>query len=218
VLNPLETRLRFDLERPRPWREFGRFVSEGVWHIAIGYDHVLFLLVLLLPAVLRRTEDRSWQPAEDLRSAFLATLKVVTAFTLAHSATLSLAALDWVRFPSRWVESAIAASIVVAAGSNLWPVARGRTWALALGFGLVHGFGFASVLADLGILRQSLVRALVGFNLGVELGQLAIVAMVLPLAYVIRHRPFYRTCILSWGSGLAGVLAAVWFVQRLRGG
>ncbi len=217
VFNPLETRLRFDLERPRPWREFGRFVWEGVWHIGIGYDHVLFLIVLLLPSVLRR-ENGGWHPVENLRGAFLGILKVVTAFTVAHSITLSLAALEWVRLPSRWVESVIAVSIVVAALNNLRPVANAKTWALALAFGLVHGFGFASVLGDLGLSPGSLVRALVGFNLGVELGQIAIVSAFLPLAYPWRAGKLYRHGVLRWGSGAAAALATVWLVQRVGGG
>ena len=116
--------------------------------------------------------------------------------------------------PSRWVESAIAASVVLAALNNLWPLFRGRRWMVAFVFGLVHGFGFASVLADLGLPQRALVLALVGFNLGVEVGQLAIVAR-LPAARVraAQHLVLSATG-LTGGSALIVLIAAVWLVER----
>ena len=151
-----------------------------------------------------------------LRPAALEVARVVTAFTAAHSITLCLAALGLVSLPSRWVESAIAASVVLAALNNLWPLVDGRRWAVAFGFGLVHGFGFASVLADLGLPSDALATALVGFNLGVELGQLAIVAAFLPLAFVLRGTLAYRRVAFPLGSlAIAGV-ALVWLVERAR--
>ena len=141
-------------------------------------------------------------------------LRIVTAFTVAHSITLTLATLEVVSLPSRWVEATIAASVVLAALNNLRPVFRGRRWTMAFGFGLVHGFGFASVLADLGLPRDALALALVGFNLGVEAGQLAIVAAFLPLAFALRRSVFYRRVVL-WGGSLAiAAIAAAWFVER----
>ncbi|MBL9137267.1 MAG: HupE/UreJ family protein [Verrucomicrobiales bacterium] len=215
VFGPLTTRQKFQGDAPRPWREFGRFVREGVWHIWEGYDHLLFLLVLLMPAVLVLDRGR-WVPVGGFGEAFVAVVKIVTAFTLTHSLTLSLAALGWVRLPSRWVEPAIAASIVVAAANNARPMVWERGWAIAFGFGLIHGFGFASVLDELHLPRRSLVRALVGFNLGVELGQLVVVAAFLPLAHGLRRAGFYRGWILRWGSVGAALLAAWWMVERLR--
>ncbi|WP_371327401.1 HupE/UreJ family protein [Polaromonas sp. A23] len=195
------------------WQTLAQYLVDGVWHIWIGYDHILFLLALLLPAVLVRRESR-WEPAPQLGGAVKEVLKVVTAFTLAHSITLSLAALEVITLPSRWVESAIAASVIVAALSNL----RGgesRRWVMAFVFGLIHGFGFASVLADLGLPKDALVLALVGFNVGVEIGQLAIVAVFLPLAFSLRSTRFYRVGVLKGGSVLVAMLAAWWLVQRL---
>ena len=142
-------------------------------------------------------------------------LRIVTAFTLAHSITLSLAALSVIALPSRLVESTIALSVVLAALNNLWPVVAGRRWAVAFGFGLIHGFGFASVLADLGLPRDALVLALVGFNLGVEAGQLAIVALFLPLAYGLRRSWAYRRMIFLGGSVLIALVAAVWMAERI---
>jgi hypothetical protein len=141
-------------------------------------------------------------------------LRIVTAFTVAHSITLSLATLGLVSLPSRWVESAIAASVVLAALNNIWPLFQARRWSVAFVFGLVHGFGFASVLADLGLPQGVLAVALVGFNVGVELGQLAIVAVFLPLAFALRRSLFYRRGLLLGGSWLIALLAAVWFLER----
>lgn len=195
------------------WRALPEFVREGVWHIWIGYDHILFLLSLLLPAVLARTGQR-WVPAEDFRKAAWDTVRIVTAFTLAHSVTLSLAALGYVALPSRWVETAIAASVVCAALNNLLPVLHGRRALLAFGFGLVHGLGFAAVLADLGLPDALRVWGLLGFNLGVEAGQLAIVAGFLPLAFALRRFPVYEAAVLKLGSVGIMVVAVAWLVER----
>jgi hypothetical protein len=192
------------LKAPSAWETVRQYAWEGVWHIWIGFDHILFLVALLLPAVL----------AGGLRGSVVDVVKVVTAFTLAHSITLSLAALQVVTLPSRLVESVIAASVVLAALNNLWGrVQRGR-WLIAFVFGLIHGFGFASVLADLGLPQQALVLALVGFNVGVELGQLAIVGVFLPVAFALRDTRFYRLGVLKGGSLLIALLAGWWFVQR----
>ena len=140
--------------------------------------------------------------------------KTVTAFTVAHSLTLSLAALQVITLPARISESAIALSVVLAALNNLYPIVRGRRWIVAFCFGLVHGFGFASVLTDLGLPKGVLAVALVGFNLGVEVGQFAIVAAFLPLAYLVRRTWLYRRVVLVAGSGAIATVAAMWFVER----
>lgn len=196
------------------WDTLRQYLVDGVWHIWIGYDHILFLLSLLLPAVLVRQDGR-WVGAPRFGGATREVLKVVTAFTLAHSITLSLAALEIISLPSRLVESAIAASVVFAALNNLRGTIESKRWVMAFAFGLIHGFGFASVLADLGLPQGALVLALVGFNAGVELGQLAIVAVFLPLAFALRGTPFYRVGVLKAGSVLVAMLAAWWLVQRL---
>jgi len=112
------------------------------------------------------------------------------------------------------VESTIALSVVLAAANNLKPVVAHRRWLMAFGFGLIHGFGFASVLADLGLPQGALVLSLLGFNLGVEVGQLAIVAAFLPLAFWLRHSAFYRRGVFVGGSALTLALAAIWLVER----
>ena len=195
------------------WETLRQYMLDGVWHIWIGYDHILFLLALLLPSVLVRQAGQ-WAPAPRIGGAAKEVIKVVTAFTLAHSITLSLAALGLISLPSRLVESAIAASVVVAALSNLFGAVESKRWMMAFAFGLLHGFGFASVLADLGLPKNALVLALVGFNVGVELGQLTIVAVFLPLAFGLRGTAFYRVGVLKGGSLIVALLATWWLVQR----
>ncbi len=204
------------LEHPSAWRAFTEYLRTGVWHIWSGIDHLLFLLSLLLPAVLRR-RDLHWEGVSLAKPAFVNILEVVTAFTVAHSITLSLAAFDVVRLPSRLTESVIAASIVVAALNNIFPrVTEGR-WRIAFAFGLLHGFGFASVLADMGLPPGARAISLVAFNLGVEVGQLAVVIAVMPVAYAVRATVFYRHTVMRWGSSTIAALAFVWLVQRAVG-
>ena len=195
------------------WQTLRQYAADGVWHIWIGYDHILFLLALLLPAVLVRRAGQ-WQPAPTLRGSFIEVLKVVTAFTVAHSITLSLAAMQIIMLQSRLVESVIAASVVIAALNNLRGTVDKRRWVMAFVFGLIHGFGFASVLADLGLPQDALVLALIGFNGGVELGQLVIVAVFLPLAFWLRTTRFYRVGVLTGGSLVVALLASWWLIQR----
>ncbi|MEP7330281.1 MAG: HupE/UreJ family protein, partial [Betaproteobacteria bacterium] len=170
----------------------------------------------LLPAVLihSRVPGETWTAAPTFRAAFIDVLKIVTAFTLAHSITLSLAVLGVISLPSRLVESAIAASVLLAALNNVRPLVFGMRWAIAFLFGLVHGFGFASVLVDLGLPKDSLVLALVAFNIGVELGQLAIVAVFLPIAYSMRNSRFYQRLIMVGGSLVVAAIAVVWLLER----
>jgi len=193
--------------------QFSQYLVEGIWHIWIGFDHILFLLCLLLPAVLVH-EARRWNGVATFRIALTEVLWVVTAFTVAHSITLTLAALQIIELPSRLVESAIAASVVLAAANNLWPVVKRRRWLVAFSFGFIHGFGFASVLTELGLPKDALVLSLLGFNLGVETGQLAIVAGFLPVAYVLRNTPLYRKGVFVLGSVVTMLVALVWLVER----
>ncbi len=195
------------------WQQLAVYVHEGVWHIWLGFDHILFLLSLLLPAVLIRREG-AWHPANSFRAAFWDVARIVTAFTVAHSITLSLAALSVVSLPSRWVESAIALSVVLAAINNVFPVVSRTRWIAAFGFGLIHGFGFASALSDLGLPTGSLALSLFGFNVGVELGQLAIVCTFLPIAFGLRATWAYRRVVLTGGSAAIATIAAVWLVER----
>lgn len=213
IFGPEKSMQQFTLSRPDKLNQFLDYGREGVWHIWIGFDHILFLLALLLPAVVVR-EARQWQAVGAFKPAFWAVVKIVTAFTLAHSITLTLATLGVISLPSRLVEATIAASVVVAALNNVVPLVRERRWVVAFVFGLIHGFGFASVLTDLGLPQDALVLALVGFNLGVEAGQLAIVAVVLPVAFALRRTLLYRRVVLFGGSIAIAIVAGIWLAER----
>jgi len=189
-----------DLADASRLRQLGAAIREGISHIWHGYDHILFLFALLLPCVIRTS-------LKDV-------LRVVTAFTVAHSITLSLAALDVVTLPSRLVESAIAASVVLAAVNNLVPVLRDDRWMAAFLLGLMHGFGFSSTLKDLDLPRSNLLVTLFGFNVGVEIGQIAIVAVFVPLAFAARRSLSYRRLVLVGGSLAILGVAMVWLVER----
>jgi len=172
-----------------------RFLKMGVEHIFIGYDHICFLIALIVV------------------SKFRDVVKIITSFTIAHSITLILAALDVVRVPSRLVETCIAATIVYVAIENLWVKDTRHRWMLTFFFGLVHGFGFANVLSGLNPQREGLIRCLLSFNVGVEVGQLAIATLLLPLAYGLKrwkHGP-------AAAKGISLCLAAfglAWFIDR----
>jgi hypothetical protein len=215
ILSADEPEQAFALAHLSPWDQLRDYGKDGIWHIWTGFDHILFLLSLLLPAVLVPHQVRRWKPAPRFHAALLDVVKVVTAFTLAHSITLSLAALGLVSLPSRLVESIIALSVVLAAVNNIFPVVYGKRWLVAFAFGLIHGFGFASVLTDLGLPQQSLLIALVAFNLGVELGQLAIVSIFLPVAYAWRATRLYQPPLLIYGSTAIALIAFVWLIERV---
>ncbi len=192
------------------WEAF----TSGVHHIAIGADHLCFLFALLLPSVLRRRNDE-WESVERLRPALLEVLKVVTSFTVAHSITLGLAAFDVIRPEPKWVEVAIAASVGLAALNNLWPLLPDGRWSLAFGLGLLHGFGFVNAMQDLGAGSGGIWASVLGFNLGVEAGQAAIVALFVPLAFALRNTRLYRLGMFQLGS-VAILCAAVWWlVERI---
>ncbi|MEZ5451387.1 MAG: HupE/UreJ family protein, partial [Thiothrix sp.] len=195
------------------WQVLGNYIREGIHHILIGFDHLLFITLLILPAVLV-LEGRQWRQVESFRPALFNLLKVITAFTVAHSITLSLAVLGIVDLPSRLVESAIALSIVVVAVNVLYPVITHDQWKLAFAFGLLHGFGFASVLMDLQMPAGALAEALFGFNVGVELGQLLLVLLVFPLAYLLRPTWVYRVAVLNGAAAITLLLAGAWFIER----
>ncbi len=198
------------------WASFVDFFIHGVWHIWIGLDHILFLVALILPSVLVRKQD-AWQPVAGMKSTLWTVVKIVTLFTIAHTITLTLATLSIVEMPSRLVESVIAASVAFAALNNVFPVLRRGIGYVVFAFGLFHGFGFANVLQDLIVSPQTLVLDLLAFNVGVEIGQIAIVAAVVPLLYAIRNQRFYIPVVLKSGSALISVLAILWLAERSLG-
>ncbi|MEO8016402.1 MAG: HupE/UreJ family protein [Pseudomonadota bacterium] len=196
------------------WGSFGRFVGEGVWHVLIGYDHIAFVLLLLLPSVMRPVNGK-WQGATGWRQVTRDIVTIITAFTVAHSITLALAVTGTVKLPIQSIEVAIAASIAVAGGLNLLPHLSRLRLPLAFGFGFVHGFGFANALSEIDASGTSLLPLLAGFNIGVELAQLSIVAVVLPLIYSMRATRWYAGGVLPLGSCALGAAGVVWIFQRL---
>ncbi len=194
------------------------FLSEGIHHIVTGYDHVLFLICLLLPSVMRRRADRAgvaqWQPVQRIAQALLPVAGIVTAFTVAHSITLGLAAAKLASLPPWFIEPAIAATIVLAALDNLVPIFRGRRGLVTFAFGLIHGFGFAGVLGELNLSAGAFAWALLQFNVGLELGQLAIVAVAAALLYLLRERPGYPAWAIRAGSMAAMTVGVLWFIER----
>jgi len=180
---------------------FPDWVLLGIEHIFTGYDHLLFLAAIAIVAT---------------RLGGLA--KAITAFTVAHSITLGLAALGIVRIPTGIVEPAIAASILFVAAENVLrrdPL-KGRA-ALTFAFGLIHGFGFASVLAEQGVGGSGALAALAGFNLGVEAGQLGIVLVALVPIFLARRRRWFAPVALPGSSAVIGFFGAYWLVERLLG-
>jgi len=190
------------------------FGIEGFWHILGGLDHLVFLATLLLPSTLIRVNG-VWQPAARFRQALGSIVLIVTAFTVAHSITLAMAATGVAAIPPAIVEPVIAISILLGAVNNIWPVITRRIWLFAFGFGLIHGFGFAGALGEALRGDNPIVPALLGFNLGVEAGQMLLVLALLPALYLLRTWISYRRWLMPTTSALAGIVAAVWVVQRI---
>lgn len=214
ALSPQDNRAMLSAGAASPVQQFATMAREGVWHIWIGFDHILFLLALLLPAGLRATraldERPSWAPLlKDV-------LTLVTAFTIAHSITLSLAAMKVVSLPPRLIETTIALSIVVAGLRMRYAILRPAAW-IAFSFGLIHGFGFANVLADLQLPTGSVALSLFAFNIGVELGQCAIVLVALPVIRYAQRHTFYQRTFMPTAAVLIAAVGAAWSIERGAG-
>ena len=176
----------------------GSFFFLGVEHIVTGYDHLLFLLALILCG-----------------GNLIQLLKIITAFTLAHSLTLAAAALNIITLPSVLVEAVIALSIAYVAFENLYPrYAISKRWTISFVFGLMHGFGFSSVLRDIGLPEDNLIWSLLNFNLGVEAGQLAAVVLVLPALFWLRKTVWEAKVVRVVSAVVMGVGVAL-FIERI---
>lgn len=197
-------------------RVFGQYFKAGLIHVWSGLDHLLFLAGLFLPAVQRRIHGR-WTPVSNLRTALRDTALIVTAFTIAHACTLSLAALGTFTVPSRVVESAVALTVLFAGLNNLVPMVYRNLFWLSGVFGLIHGAAVASALIDLGLPATGRVWALLAFNVGVEAAQLSLLALVIFPAYTLRNTRFYRFGLLSPGSAVVATVGLCWFVERAFG-
>jgi hypothetical protein len=216
VFSPMNREQTLDLTDVPSLMGPREMIPQGMRHIWIGIDHVLFLVALMLSTVLVR-RDREWKPVGRFSQALWNLLKIVTVFTVAHSVTLLLAALDLVSLPSRLVESVIALSIVLVAANNIFGKVREGSLLVILGLGLFHGLGFASVMGHLPFRMVDLLRVVVGFNIGVELGQVAIVAVVFPVLFWLRRAWFYQPYILHGVSAVLILISGLWFVERAFG-
>ncbi len=202
-----------DLGSPSWFKNLTASVKQGINHIQTGPDHILFVLVLLLPAVL--VFDSRWWPTEGFGSALWRILKIVTMFTVAHSITFTLAGLDVLPLPpSKLVEFIIALSIAAAALHNIRPVLPNREWLLSFVFGLFHGMGFASLVEGLEVSRSTQLISLLGRNVGIEIGQAVVVLLLFPALYLLRRTRFYRPFFTA-ASVIMSTIALVWMVERL---
>ena len=186
------------------WAVFVTYVQHGIEHIAFGFDHLLFVTALMLIV-------RDWRKL----------VKAVTAFTVAHSITLTCATMGWLTLPSAPVEAMIAISIVMVAAEVVRmergqvSLAIARPWIVAFAFGLLHGFGFAGALVELGLPQSDIPLALLAFNIGVELGQLAFIAVLLSAVYCGRQLVTIPRQAIVTSAYAIGIVAAFWCVQRL---
>ena len=207
--------LVIDLGTDSWWTGFSKMVSLGMQHIREGFDHLLFLIAMLLPATLR-ARGREWGAFGGTHYSFVRLVSIVSAFTLGHSATLLAGALHWVRLPQQPVEVLIAFSILVTAIHAIRPIFPGREAQIAAGFGLVHGLAFATVVADLNLTAGRLAVSILGFNLGIELMQLFVIALIIPWLILLSVTPAHRWVRLG-GAALSAVAAVGWIVNRVSG-
>ena len=246
VLDPRHAVQRLPLREIALAEALWTYAREGALHIWSGPDHLLFLLCLLLPGLglaARGTVVSSESIASEAsaasasattastaasatsahsadsgwRAVGMYALKVVTAFTLSHSITLAAAALDWITLPDKLIESAIAASIIISALLNLRGGEGRQSWKLALGFGLIHGMGFANGLRELGLSSSHFIETLVAFNLGVEFGQLVVVLVAGLLLWPVLSNERVVRLIQRWGSLGILLMACVWLAERVLG-
>lgn len=206
--------LDVDLDNPSTWKAFTGTVALGMEHIFIGTDHILFVLVLLLPAVMVFSLADGWAPVPSFGAGLWRVIKIATSFTVAHSITLALGGLGIVELPSKLVETIIALSIVATAIHNMKPIFANREALIAFAFGIFHGFGFAGLLSDLGVGQGQRVLSLLGFNIGVEIGQAFIIVLLFPALFLLRRTVAYPW-ILRVGSIALAVIATIWAIERI---
>ncbi len=215
LFSPNNPSVTLNLSAASIWSHYYHFILEGIWHIWIGLDHILFLVALILPLVIGYRNEPVMRRSHGAIARDI--LLVVSAFTIAHSITLILASLNVVSLSSRLVESIIALSVAISGINVIYPIFLNKHWQIAFGFGLIHGFGFAGVLGDLTLPTEQFVSALLSFNIGVEIGQLVIVALLVPTLLLMSNpRWLGRATALATGSAIAG-LGSIWVLERYWG-
>ena len=214
VLTPDHAEIALERDREPLSDQVARFLAFGFEHILLGYDHLLFIAVLLVTAALRRAGGGRWMAIDGLGRVLIETIKTLTAFTLAHALVLTPAVLGMVNVPARLVEPAVALTIMLAAFDNIHPILPRLRWQVAFLFGLIHGLSFASVLGPMRLPPLGFALALGSFNIGVEAGQIALALLLVPIAFVLRHESVYCRLIAPGVSICALFLAGIWFVDR----
>ncbi len=218
ALSPEHPEALFDIT-PGYGETVRTFFLTGMHHLLTGIDHMLFVTMLLVPAMFRRREHShglhaDLLPVTDFRGMFLESFKVLSAFTIAHGTTLTLSVLHIVSIPERLSEAGIALTILITAADNIFHVIPGRRWPLAFLFGLVHGLGFATALGPLALPPVALGVALISFNLGLEAAQVSIACVVLPIGFALRNTIVYPRRIMPGISTAVALVAFAWFTDR----
>jgi hypothetical protein len=206
--------LAVNIQQGGLWRGFTSMVNLGVEHIAEGTDHLLFLLTLLLPAPLL-VNRKCWAEAGSTRYSMVRIFKIVTAFTIGHSITLLLGATGVTDFPGRPIEVLIAVSILISAIHAIKPIFPGREMFIAAAFGLIHGMAFATTLVDLNLDAGRMALSIFGFNLGIELMQLLVVAVTIPWLIILSRSVTIYNYVRITGAVLAGIAAIGWIIERV---
>lgn len=196
------------------WFEgFKSMIKLGMQHIKEGTDHLLFLIVLLLPATLV-VRGKRWGSFGGVKYSIVGLLKIVTAFTLGHSITLLIGALDWLHLPSQLVEVLIAFSILISAIHAVYPLFPGKEVYIAAGFGLIHGLAFASILVNLNLDTSAMVLSILGFNIGIELMQLFVIGITVPWIILLSQSSTYKY-LRNFLAILAGIASLAWIAERI---
>ncbi|MDN5285017.1 MAG: hypothetical protein JWR38_1291 [Mucilaginibacter sp.] len=204
--------LEINLQQGSWFKGFKSMLALGMQHIKEGTDHLLFLIVLLLPATLL-TNGRQWGKFGGTKYSILRLLKIVTSFTIGHSITLLIGALGWLRLPVQPVEILIAFSILVSAIHAIKPLFPGKEMYVAAGFGLIHGLAFASILANLKLSAGTMALSILGFNLGIEIMQLFVVLITIPWLILLSQTPTYNYVRVG-GAIISGIVAIAWILER----
>lgn len=210
-IHPLE----INLDKGSQWKGFKNMVALGMEHIKEGTDHLLFLLVLLLPSTLV-VKGKRWAGFGGTKYSIIRLLKIVTAFTVGHSITLLLGATGLFIPPQQPIEVLIAVSILISAIHALYPVFPNREFYISGGFGLIHGLSFAVVLSNMHLAAGTLVLSIFGFNLGIELMQLFIIALIVPWLIILSKTPVYKPFRIT-GAILAVIASVAWISERCSG-
>jgi hypothetical protein len=217
VLTPDHADIRIDTRDLGLSKQIAQFLRFGFDHILLGYDHLLFVAVLLVTAALRRPIGNNWMPIDHLGRVLLETIRTLSAFTLAHAIVLTPAVLGLVNVPARLVEPAVALTIILAGLDNFRPILPRLRWQVAFLFGLIHGLSFASALGPMRLPPLGTAIALGSFNIGIEAGQVALALLLVPIAFVSRHDVIYRRIVTPVASFAAVLLAGAWLIDRVLG-